>query len=86
MSKRKHIGRGVSLDDAMRSAVDKRIAELRPWVKGFSAYVQRLIYVDLTRKVINDNGGVNEDAVKPLKKGKKPNTFTTCPAGVLAAA
>lgn len=85
MSKRKHIGRGVSLDDDMRSAVDKRIAELRPWVKGFSAYVQRLIHVDLKCKVINDDGGINEDALKPLKKGRKSHTFTMAGSGLQAA-
>lgn len=66
---RTHQGRGVSLPDKMSAAVDVRLMELKPWVSSFSSYVQRLIYLDLTRKVINDDGGVNEDAVKPLKKG-----------------
>lgn len=55
----------------MMVAVDKRITGLKPWVSGFSSYVQRLIYLDLERRVINDDGGVNEDAVKPSKGARK---------------
>lgn len=62
----------------MLAAVDKRIAGLRPWVSGFSSYVQRLIYLDLERRVINDDGGVNENAVKPQPKGRK-RPFETRP-------
>lgn len=73
VSNRTTTGRGVSLPDEMVAAVDKRIAGLKPWVSGFSAYVQRLIYLDLERRVINDDGGVNENAVKPTKgKSKRP--------------
>lgn len=78
MSKDHYTGRGVSLSGEMQTAVDKRIAELHPWVKGFSAYVQRLIHLDLKLKVISDDGGVNEDAVKPQPKGRK-RPFETRP-------
>lgn len=70
----------------MVAAVDKRIAGLRPWVSGFSAYVQRLIYLDLTHNVIGDDGGVNEDAVKPPPKGRKrPKNYMTTPVWFGAA-
>lgn len=85
-SNRKTTGRGVSLSDEMLAAVDKRIAGLKPWVSGFSSYVQRLIYLDLERRVINEDGGVNEDAVKPIKKGTKKPLSHPDPRGVVALA
>lgn len=37
---RKTMSRGVSLRKEVNEAVDARIAELQPWVNGFSDYVQ----------------------------------------------
>lgn len=47
-------GRGVSLPVEISEAVDSRIAELGPWVRGFSEYVQQLIRADLTHGVLGE--------------------------------
>ena len=44
---RKTTARGVSLRKEINEAVDARIAELQPWINGFSDYVQALIRIDL---------------------------------------
>lgn len=47
---RRHTGRGVSLSPQMRKDAMKRAAELDV---SFSKYVQRLIKVDLSRKLLS---------------------------------
>jgi len=47
------IGRGVSLPLEVSEAVDRRIAELAPWVRGFSDYLQHLIKEDITKGVLS---------------------------------
>lgn len=53
-SRRTTKGRGVSLPSEVSDAVDSRIAQLKPWVRGFSEYVQQLIRADLTHGVIQE--------------------------------
>lgn len=66
--------RGASLPNEMSADVDKRLETLKPWVGNFSAYVQRLIYLDLTYGILDKEGGVN-DAVVNKSKGKRPFNF-----------
>lgn len=76
--KRKTQGRWASLPDEMSNDVDKRLGNLNPWVPSFSAYVQRLIYLDLTYGLLNKEGGPNEEVINKAK-GKRPFNVPAAP-------
>jgi hypothetical protein len=56
----------------MIDQVDQRIAKLNPWVKGFSAYVQRLILLDLKHGILNAEGSTNEAVLRRDKGQERP--------------
>lgn len=66
----KYKARGVSLPADMWGDAEKRVAKLHPWVSNFSAYVQRLIKLDLERTLLDGDGGINHSVVG---KGKPPS-------------
>jgi hypothetical protein len=51
----------------MSEAIDKRLETLAPFVSGLSAYVQRLVWLDLNRGLLREDGSINEAAVLTVK-------------------
>ncbi len=66
-----HQTRGTSLPVAMDSDVKQRLDKLKPWVPSFSAYIQRLVHLDLTYGLLAPDGGLNQEVVNKAK-GKRP--------------
>lgn len=62
---RETTGRGVSLHVDVSAAVNKRIQELKPWVKGFSDYIQALIQMDLQQGTLGPVGKSEERHLSP---------------------
>ena len=56
----------------MVGEVDQRVASLKPWVSSFSAYVQRLILLDLKHGILNAEGSTNERVVNRDKGPERP--------------
>lgn len=69
--------RGVSFPEELSQAVDRRLGELYPFVSGLSQYVQRLIYLDLNRGLLREDGSINEGAVLKVKDAKGGRSFNS---------
>lgn len=77
--------RGVSFPPEMSEDIDKRLGELHPFVAGLSAYVQRLVHLDLSRGLLREDGSINEAAVLKVKDAKGGRSFNS-PRNAIATA
>ena len=75
--------RGASLPIEMSKDVDTRLERLRPWVPGFSSYIQRLITMDLQYGLLDNDGSPNEIVIN-RKKGRPPFDLRTLHSGLTA--
>lgn len=74
--KQKYKARGISMPPELWGDAERRVKTLHPWVSNFSAYIQRLIRLDLERSLLDMDGGINQAVVG---KGKPPS-FNEAPA------
>lgn len=77
LEKPQTLGRGVSLTLEMSEAVNRRIAELGPFVNGFSAYVQRLIYVDLAKEILKPEIPLKKNGERPFNSELSSQALAT---------